>query len=117
MISSPKPSKNPPNHLSSPAKAWFSSVIADYDLEPHHVRLLTAAAELWDRGEQARKVIGKEGLTFVDRFGQPRERPEVGIERNSRLAFAKLLREMNLDIDPPSDSRLPRGGRYNHARS
>ena len=30
----------PPSHLSGEAAAWWRSVVSDYDLEPHHLRLL-----------------------------------------------------------------------------
>ena len=67
------------------------------------MRLLTLASEAWDRGQQARKLLATHGLVYVDRFGAPRARPEVAIERDSRLAFARLLRELDLDIDPPTN--------------
>jgi hypothetical protein len=38
-----------PGHLSDAMKVWWSSVMKDYDLEPHHVHLVTHAAEAWDR--------------------------------------------------------------------
>jgi hypothetical protein len=37
-------------------RAWFSSVLAEYQLEPHHIRLLTLAAESWDRCCEAREA-------------------------------------------------------------
>ncbi len=97
----------PPDHLLPETAKWWSSVIADYDLEPHHVRLLTLAAEAWDRTEQARVALAEHGLTFEDRFGQPRARPEVAIERDSRVAFARLLRELALDVDEPAAATRP----------
>ena len=98
--------QRPPKHLRPATRKWFRSVIDEYDLEPHHIRLLTLAAESWDRGEQARQAL-ETGLTFLDRFGQPHARPEVAIERDSRIAFARLLRELDLDIPGPDDSRPP----------
>lgn len=88
-----------PRHLKAKTKEWFNAVLADYVLEPHHVRLLTLAAQAWDRAEQAREVLAKTGLTFDDRFGQPHARPEVAIERDSRIAFARLVRELGLDYE------------------
>src|SRR5690625_7730683 len=88
----------PPRHLRAPTRRWWSEVVEEYVLEPHHLRLLTLAAEAWDRGEEARKILAKEGLTFTDRFGQPKARPEVAIERDSRIAFARMLRELALDL-------------------
>lgn len=95
----------PPKHLREATSRWFEEVVAEYDLESHHVRLLIKACEANDRCEQAREALKKHGLTYTDRFGSPRARPEVAIERDNRIAFARLLRELGLDIAPPSDSR------------
>ena len=97
-----------PAHLSASTRDWFASVVATYELEPHHLRLLTLASEAWDRTQQAREVIDNEGITFLDRFDQPKARPEIGIERDSRLAFARLVRELDLDTEAtPEASRPP----------
>jgi phage terminase small subunit len=97
----------PPAHLHRDTARWWRSVVADYELDPHHVRLLTLAAEAYDRAADARAALAEHGTTFVDRFGQPRARPEVAIERDSRIAFARLLRELDLDAEPPPSSRPP----------
>jgi hypothetical protein len=83
--------------------------VQDFELEPHHVKLLTLAAESWDRCQQARQVLARKGLTYLDRFKQPSARPEVGIERDSRTAFARLLRELDLDTEPPPGTPRPPG--------
>jgi hypothetical protein len=79
-------------------------------LEPHHRRLLSLAAGAWDRAEEARAALAEHGTTYTDRFGQPRARPEVAIERDSRVGFARLLRELDLDGEAGPDPRLPRRG-------
>jgi phage terminase small subunit len=95
----------PPDHLSASCREWWSTVLNDYALEAHHLRLLQLAAEAWDRCSQARAVLDAEGLTYETRFGAPMPRPEVAIERDSRLAFARLLRELDLDVEPPTEPR------------
>jgi len=97
-----------PKHLRPDTASWWASVTVEYALEPHHVRLLTLAGEAWDRCHEARQELEKHGLTYKDRFGQPHPRPEVAIERDSRIGFARLVRELNLDLDPPDESRPPR---------
>jgi phage terminase small subunit len=97
----------PPKHLEKSTRAWFSGVVEGYELEPHHIRLLTLAGEAWDRCGQARTALQKFGLTYSDRFGCPRSRPEIGVERDSRLAFARLLRELDLNVTPPADPKRP----------
>ena len=106
-----------PVHLKPATRHWWMSVNNEYCLEDHHRRLLTLAGEAWDRCTQAREALKKHGLTFTDRFGQPRKRPEVGIETDNRLAFARLLRELALDVCEPSESRPPgiRGNASLHA--
>jgi phage terminase small subunit len=96
-----------PQHLAAATKKWWNLVVGDYELEAHHLRLLTLACSAWDRAEAARVALDKEGLTYADRFGAPRLRPEVAVERDARLAFARLLRELALDVEPPSESRPP----------
>jgi phage terminase small subunit len=87
--------------------------LEEYELEPHHVRLLTLAAEAWDRAAAAREVVDRDGMTFADRFGQPKPRPEIAIERDSRIGFARLLRELGLDVEkPPEAPRMPRTRDY-----
>jgi P27 family predicted phage terminase small subunit len=103
------PLQTAPEHLAPATQAWFASVVADYALESHHVRLLTLAAEAWDRGQQAREALAKHGLTYEDRFDQPHARPEVQIERDARIAFARLVRELGLDVEAPAEApRSPR---------
>jgi phage terminase small subunit len=101
----------PPDHLSDDAKLWFGQVVETFALEPHHVRLLTLAAQAWDRAEEARIHLVIFGTTYTDRFGQPKARPEVAIERDSRIAFARLLRELGLESAPADSPRPPSIGR------
>lgn len=106
-------SRRAPQHLRPPTRRWWSSVTTDFELEDHHVRLLTLAAEAWDRCQQAREALDAEGLTYEDRFGAPRARPEIAIERDSRLAFARLLRELDLDVEGPAEPSRPPALRSN----
>jgi phage terminase small subunit len=94
-----------PAHLEPATAAWWLDVVTAWELDEHHVRLLTLAAESFDRAVQAREILDKRGLTFKDRFGQPKPRPEIAVERDSRIAFARLVRELDLDVDPPTEGR------------
>ena len=109
MTQKPKP----PSHLTDEIAVWWRSVAADYVLAPHHLRLLTLAAEAWDRVVEARKTILADGSYFTNRFGEPRAHPAHAIERDNRLAFARLVRELGLSEDAPAESRPPAlKGRY-----
>lgn len=89
-----------PVHLSAASKKWWAEVNAEFALEPHHLRLLQAACESWERMQAARAAIAKHGLTFTDSQGNPKARPEVAIERDAKIGFARLIRELDLDGDP-----------------
>ncbi|MGO4637235.1 P27 family phage terminase small subunit [Mesorhizobium sp. 2RAF45] len=109
--------QKPPAHLRPATKKWFKSVTSDFDLDGHHVRLLTLAAEAWDQAQTAREVLDSGGQTFTDRFGQPKERPEVGILQNARISFARLIRELALDGDSAPDTpRMARTADYGRRR-
>lgn len=104
-MSNAKP--KPPAHLRPATRRWYRETLATFELEPHHLRLLTLAAEAWDRTQAAREVLDRDGISYVDRFGAPRSRPEVAVERDSRIAFARLMREIGLDAGQPADNRPP----------
>jgi phage terminase small subunit len=97
----------PPTHLRPDTRKWFSRVLVDFELDEHHVRLLTLACESFDRAQLAREALDKHGLTFIDRYGSPRARPEAAIESQNKIAFCRILRELSLDVEPPPDTRPP----------
>lgn len=93
-----------PAHLAPATRAWWSSVLTEYALEQHHIRLLTLAGEAFDRATQARERIALDGLVVPTADGGLKAHPCVAIERDSRLAFARLLRELDLDCDVPRET-------------
>jgi P27 family predicted phage terminase small subunit len=111
----------PPAHLSPSARKWWEITVEGYVLQEHHIRLLQLCCEAWDRSQTARAQLDEEGLTVSGREGGVRPHPCIGIERDSRLAVARLIRELDLDTEPPVSERVGplaifsnRGGR--HAR-
>ncbi|MBS3649670.1 hypothetical protein KEU06_13740 [Pseudaminobacter sp. 19-2017] len=106
-----------PKHLRKSTQTWVKSVVSDFEMEEHHFKLLLAAAESWDRVCAAREVIDRDGMTYTDRFGQPKARPEIGIERDNKVLLARLLRELALDgVDAPDAPRPPRTADYGSRR-
>jgi P27 family predicted phage terminase small subunit len=107
----PKTFPKPPKHLRPATRKWWSSVVQDYELEAHHLRLLTLAAESWDRVEAARETVKTAGMFYTTKAGEPRRHPAVQIEHDAKIAFARLLRELALDVSAPGESRPPMLGR------
>lgn len=95
----------PPAHLSRAARKWWSDIMVAYEIEDHAVAIVTAAAESWDRKEAARKVLAAEGMTVDCRDGK-KTHPCVGIERDSRLAFLRAVRELCLSAEDPDENRV-----------
>jgi hypothetical protein len=97
----------PKNSLSPAARKWVRGILTDYEIPDHQVRLLLLAAEMIDRGEAAKTILKEKGLTLTDKNGNERPRPEVSIERNCSVTFARLVRELRLE-DGPDEFRMPR---------
>ena len=106
-IRKPSPRVQPPKHLKPATRAWFRAVVSDWELEDHHTRLLALAGGAWDRAEQAREVLETAGIVVMTRFGEVKAHPAVAIERDARIAFARLVRELDLDVNPPSSESRP----------
>lgn len=97
-----------PQHLSESAASWWNDAVRDYDFEPHHLRILQAACEAWDRMQQAREALKNHGgLTFTDKNSAIRAHPAVAMERDARIAFARLVRELDLDTGALSEAPRP----------
>lgn len=88
-----------PSHLSNEGKVLWRSVVSEFELSPAELRLLRLAIEALDRAEQARAVLSREGITYPDRWGKPRVRPEVAVERDARQAAARILQQLDIGAE------------------
>lgn len=90
-----------PGDLHPDTQRWFDDVDSKYVLEEHHTRLLLLAGRLWDRGEAAHQRLTTEGLTVESRQGI-KPHPCIAIEREARIGFQKLIKQLALDdVDEP----------------
>jgi hypothetical protein len=88
-----------PAGLSDRSRALWSSITRDWPLELHELAILAEALRALDRADEARATIESEGITFADRFGQPREHPAVDVERKSRSQFKDIMRALDLKTE------------------
>ena len=94
--------------LEPATRKWITSLKKRFVLEDYHERLLILCGQSWDRAQQARRIIEKEGSIQTDRFGQKKPHPSIQIESQNMLTFAKLLRESGIDLEKAEGSRPPR---------
>ena len=85
-----------PEHLSEQSREWFKRIVAEFELGDADLLVLQAAAEAWDRTQQARAILATEGITFIDNRKAIRPHPAVQIESTNRTLFARLVRDLNL---------------------
>lgn len=97
-----------PSHLRPETRKWWSTIVSEWALEPHHLQLLTLAAEALDRAREAREAIERDGAYFPSADGPPKKHPALSIERDAMITHARLMRELNLDGEPAPDVRPPR---------
>ena len=110
----PPPSGRPakaPKGLQPASRRLWRATIAAYACEPHHLAILEAACRELDRAERAEAMIRRDGEYLKDRYGSPKAHPALAVARSSRLAVARLLRELGLDLDDDT-VRLPRSRSY-----
>jgi P27 family predicted phage terminase small subunit len=89
--------KKAPKHLKTASKRLWEKLLSDYHIDDSAgLALLEAACFAYQRGEEARELVRREGLTVTDRFKQIRPHPGVAIERDSRAQMIAALRALKL---------------------
>jgi hypothetical protein len=106
-----EPPRKPPKGLRPAQRRLWKATIAAYVCEPHHLTILEAALRELDRAERAEAMIAGDDEYVLDRYSSPKAHPALAVARSSRLAAARLLRELGLDLDDDA-VRLPRSSSY-----
>jgi hypothetical protein len=90
-----------PAHLAETEQALFRKITSEFEInDSGAISVLTVAMEAHQRMREAREEVASEGTTFLDRFGQMRPHPAVGIERSARNDYLRAMRVLNLKIGP-----------------
>jgi hypothetical protein len=88
-----------PSHLDTQERDLFTTIVANYRLRDEvSLKILEEGLTSLQRARKAREQIDAEGLTFVDKFGQPRLHPACNVERDSRAAALAAFRQLNLEL-------------------
>src|SRR3954464_5939031 len=87
-----------PAHLRGPTRAWIRRVLDDYELSETEFRVLILAGEAWDRGEDAREQVARDGAYVPDRYGSTKPHPALVVQRDACRDFAKLVAQLSLAL-------------------
>src|SRR5262249_50435058 len=93
----------PPGHLRADGRELWQRVVEEYDLPPDALAILQMACEGWDRACEARRFLGEHGVAYPGRGQHHKGRPQLRVERDSREATARRLRQLGLDLEPLHD--------------
>ena len=86
-----------PKHLKAGAAEMWRRLRADYVVDDGAgLALLQAACEAFQRSQEARIQIDKDGAVLTDRFGQQKAHPGCAIERDARGQMIAALRALRL---------------------
>ena len=97
-----------PSHLQKSGKQLWLDISSEYLFEAHQLEILRLLCECLDRLETCRKQLKADGLFIVNRFGELRPHVALKEEREHRVLFTRLARELALDLDIPDSPRKPR---------
>jgi len=107
-----KTGRKAPETLSAEARDWWQKLQREYAIEDQGgLLLLQTALEAFDRARQAQQDIDRDGLLMVDRFGQTKSHPLLGVERDARAQLITTLKALNLDVEPLRDGPGRPGGK------
>ncbi|HEX5194660.1 MAG TPA: hypothetical protein VFW09_17825 [Solirubrobacteraceae bacterium] len=84
-----------PRHFTDSQRRLFDVIVTDWQLGPgdsemEYVRLACEAQGTLDLAQAELDRVGS--LTFLDRFEQPRERPEVAVITRCRGQIARMVK-------------------------
>ena len=85
-------------------KRFWRRAVSEFELESDALLILRTACEAWDRAQQARVAIAKDGLTVNNR-----RNPCIDIEAQSQSLFLRAMRQLGLDIEPTGPVGRPVG--------
>ena len=80
------------------AELWREAQAA-WSLNAPALELLRCAVEALARADEAAEIVSRDGLTFVDRWGQPRQHPAAALELNHRGQAARYLQALGLTLE------------------
>jgi P27 family predicted phage terminase small subunit len=92
-----KQSPTAPKHLSAEAKQLWAKLQSEFVIDDCAGRMiLQSALEAFDRVQEARLILAKEGSIATDRWGQRKAHPATLVEASARAQMHSALRLLKL---------------------
>ena len=81
----------PPPHLSVEMQAFWIEKLKAYELDPEHLLILQSACEQYDRAQDCRTQIKKDGLMLGSKGSKRTRHPLLSVESKATELFARLI--------------------------
>jgi P27 family predicted phage terminase small subunit len=92
-----KQSPTAPKHLSAEAKRLWAKLQTDFVIDDQAgLLILQSALEAFDRVQEARLILAKDGAVVRDRWGQAKQHPASLVEASARQQMHSALRLLKL---------------------
>ncbi|OPL16342.1 MAG: hypothetical protein AVO38_08310 [delta proteobacterium ML8_D] len=83
------------------AKAEAKKIRKEYETDDAGaLQLLKTFVDAYALELRSMAQVEREGLTFFDRFGQPKSHPLLTVVRDARSQKLAALKALNLDLEP-----------------
>ena len=92
-----------PLDIMEPGRVWLRKMLKTYEFQPGEYDLLFEAARSLNRLDECRTIISAEGLSIQDKFLQTRAHPLCAVERDNRLVFLRICKQLNVLGDGKDD--------------
>lgn len=90
-----------PEHLGELGRRWWDALTQPrYHVDDAASMIVLTICDAFDRREEARAEIRRDGLTSKDRFGQRKAHPGLAIERDQTLIIQRGFRLLGFDQVP-----------------
>jgi len=97
-----------PVGISSEAREWWKKLTEAYVFaDPDSIMLLQSIMSCFDRVNQARALVEKEGLVVHNRFGEAQPHPALRVENAARDAMHRALKQLGLEEVPANPVGRP----------
>jgi phage terminase small subunit len=92
--------KRAPKHLRPNSRRWWlkqANELFVMEMDTHHEKMLTMAAQCLDVIEVSEEAVRTEGPFKQNRHGEWKQHPGVNMARDARGMFLRLVKALDLD--------------------